>query len=103
MYNYINVAIDEVAEAMLINQLTPHASLKDFLATSKIAESPAKHVSSSHVWAEVHQDYSYLRDLCIAIKEKASKEESNSIEQLMDGYIAAFDKDLWMLSQAVDD
>ncbi|MCH4896439.1 DNA starvation/stationary phase protection protein [Marinilabiliaceae bacterium JC040] len=99
MYNAINVAIDEVAEAMLMQGDKPYGNLKEFLSQTKIEEAQIGNVKSSVVWSEVLKDFKYLQDLCKDIKEEAGENKSSNIEQLMDGYISAFDKDIWMLNQ----
>ena len=97
LYNGINSAIDEVAEANLINGGKPVATLKDFLAISNIVEPEAKAISSEEIFEAVYADFEYLLNSSKAIKEKADEEKNYNISAMMDGYIGEYSKMLWMI------
>ena len=98
LYNGINSAIDEVAEAILMEEGKPLASLKDFLSVSKIKEQDAADVHSDVVLASVLEDFKYLLASSIEIKKQADEKNSYMISAMMDGYIIEYKKSLWMLS-----
>lgn len=100
-YNGINGAIDELAENMLMMNLTPLASLTDFLANSNIKEAEMKNINSNEVWTAVLADFTYLLDSVKQVKKLADASEVYHISILMDDLIKNFTKSIWMIKQVV--
>ena len=103
LYDGVNEAIDAVAENLLMIGGHPLASLKDFLAHSKIEEVPAQYVSSSVVFESVLKDFEYLLASSKAIKKAADEKEEYLISGLMDEYIGQYSKSIWMIKQMMAD
>ena len=102
LYNVINSAIDEVAENILMIGGEPPASLKDFLANTKIEEAKAEHLKSKDIFKEVQADFEYLLNSSLVIKKTADESNNYIISALMDNYIQNFSKNIWMISQATE-
>lgn len=100
-YDGINEAIDEVAEKLLMVDGKPLASLKDFLATSKIKEADAKHLSSKEVFKEVLKDFEYLLESAKDVKKAADEKEVFLVSTYMDDLIGDFSKNIWMIKQVI--
>lgn len=100
LYNYINEAIDEVAENILMLNGKPACSLKVFLELSHIQEVDDCYLSSHEIYKIVIEDFQYLLDSLLEIKKQADKDNQVLISSLMDNYISEFYKTLWMLRQA---
>ncbi|OCN04782.1 DNA starvation/stationary phase protection protein [Erysipelotrichaceae bacterium MTC7] len=89
-YNYINEAIDEVGELILMVNEKPLASLKDYLAVSAIKEADLDYKNSKDVWVEVRQ-----------VKEAAEAKNLDVVGIQMDDYIKEFTKSIWMINQVL--
>lgn len=100
-YNYINEAIDEIAENILMIGFQPVASLKGFMELSKIEEAKDQQLSSKEIYNTVLKDFNYLLEAIKEIKQLADKEDNYLISSLMDDYIGNFTKSIWMLNQVV--
>ncbi|WP_294581377.1 DNA starvation/stationary phase protection protein [uncultured Thomasclavelia sp.] len=100
-YNYINEAIDEIAENILMIGFQPVASLKEFMELSKIEEAKDQQLSSKEIYNTVLKDFNYLLEAIKEIKQLADKEDNYLISSLMDDYIGNFTKSIWMLNQVV--
>lgn len=103
LYGYINEAIDEVAENILMLEGKPLASIKDFLEVSSIKEASRENIKSKYIYREVLDDFSYLLESVVSIKKDADENEIYIISALMDDYIKEFSKSIWMIKQVVRD
>lgn len=103
LYGYINEAIDEVAENILMLEGKPLASIKDFLQVSSIKEASRDNIKSKYIYKEVLDDFSYLLESVVSIKKDADENEVYIISALMDDYIKEFSKSIWMIKQVVRD
>lgn len=101
-YNYINSAIDEVAENILMLGMNPKASLASYLEIAEIKEADEKHKLVKDIYKEVLSDFSYLLKSVEGIKAEADKEDNYLISALMDDYLKQFSKSIWMISQVVE-
>ncbi len=102
-YDYINEAIDEVAENLLMMGGKPLASLKDFLANASIEEAEMKEIKSKEIYKIVLADFRILLEEVKEIKVSADEENNYLISALMDEYIKQFSKSIWMIGQVVED
>ena len=102
-YDYINEAIDEVAENLLMMGGKPLASLKDFLANASIEEAEMKEIKSKEIYKVVLADFRILLEEGKEIKVSADEENNYLISALMDEYIKQFSKSIWMIGQVVED
>ena len=103
LYGYINEAVDEVAENILMLEGKPLASLKDFLENAQIEEANMESIKSKYIYREVLKDFSYLLELVLDVKKDADVNEVYVVSALMDDYIKEFKKSIWMISQVVND
>lgn len=99
-YNFFAEAVDEIAENILMSGYQPNASLKQFLADSKIEESNNDYRKPKEVYKSMILDFEYLYERVIEVKKLAESEDNYLISNLMDNFIAHFKKSLWMLKQA---
>ena len=103
LYDYINEAIDEVAENLLMMNGKPVGSLKKMLEIAQIEEASDESIKSKYIFKEVLKDFNYLLDLVKEIKASADEENNYLISALMDEYIKQFSKSIWMINQVIDD
>lgn len=103
LYGYINEAIDEVAENILMLEGKPLASIKEFLEASNIKEASRENIKSKYIYKEVLDDFSYLLESVVSLKKDADEKEIYMISALMDDYIKEFSKSIWMIKQVVRD
>lgn len=102
LYNGINKAIDEVAEAILMTDHKPVATMKEFLEISAIDEAKAEHIKSKEIYEAVLSDFKYLLDSIKSLKNEADETNEYLISSLMDDYIKEFTKSIWMINQVVE-
>ena len=93
LYNGVNKAIDEVAEAILMTGFKPAASME---------EVKGEHITSKDIYKVVLNDFNYLLDRIKSLKNNADNENNYLISSLMDDYIKEFTKSIWMISQVVE-
>ncbi len=99
LYDAMLIKIDGVAEAMLMNNMRPVASLKEFSTYTQIEEASAEMRLTKEVYDAVLKDYEFIQASNVAIKKLAEEKDLFHISALMDEYIALFAKDIWMLKQ----
>ena len=97
LYDGINEAIDQVAEAILMDGGRPLATLKDFLANARIKEAEAKDITSDEIFKEVFADFTYLLNASKEIKAAADELANYNVSAMMDSYIGEYTKMLWMI------
>ncbi|MFI3285437.1 MAG: DNA starvation/stationary phase protection protein [Rikenellaceae bacterium] len=98
-FREINNNIDDVAETMLMLELKPVASLKEFLEKSQIKESQDGYMKGHDIYNHVLADFEYFRQLVNIIKKQADDEMIYQVSALMDDLIAQFAKNIWMVKQ----
>ena len=103
LYDYVNEAVDEVAEHLLMIGGKPKASLKEFLEAASIKEAESKSIVSSDVFKEVLNDFELLLSEVKEIKQAADQKDEYVISSLMDEYIKQFAKSIWMIKQVVSE
>ena len=103
LYDYVNEAVDEVAEHLLMIGGKPKASLKEFLEAASIKEAESKSIVSSDVFKEVLNDFELLLSEVKEIKQAADQKDEYVISSLMDEYIIQFAKSIWMIKQVVSE
>ncbi|WP_143452105.1 ferritin-like domain-containing protein [Kandleria vitulina] len=101
-YNMINAQIDDVAEVMLMNGYHPVATLEEFKNNSSIKEAKGEfNTDVKAVYTELCNDFHYLLEAVVSIKEAADEVSSYQISSLMDEYISAYKKVIWMIEQTM--
>ena len=103
LYGYINEAVDEVAENLLMLNAKPFASLRDFLDNADIEEAKMEQVKSKYIYREILKDFNVLLASIKDIKKEADASENYIISALLDDYMKEFSKSIWMINQGVND
>ncbi len=98
-FREVNESIDDVAETMLMLELKPVASLKDFLAKSQIKEADEGYIKGHDIYTHVLADFEYIKQLVNIIKKQADDEMIYQASALMDDLMAKFAKHIWMIKQ----
>ncbi len=98
-FRAINECIDDVAETMLMLELKPVASLAEFLEKTQIKEVKDGYMKGYDIFTEVLKDFEYFKQLVTIIKKQADDEMIYQVSALMDGLIAEFAKNIWMIKQ----
>ncbi|MFI3280455.1 MAG: DNA starvation/stationary phase protection protein [Rikenellaceae bacterium] len=98
-FRAINECVDDVAETMLMLELKPVASLKEFLEKSQIKEVEDGYVKGYDIYTHVLSDFEYFKQLVTIIKKQADDEMIYQVSALMDDLIAQFAKGIWMIKQ----
>ncbi len=101
LYDGIVAAVDEVAETMMMLELKPVASLKEFLEMSNIKETNDEMKSADDIMKHVLADFEMLLAEITVIKIAADEENVYLVSALMDEYMAQFSKSIWMVKQTL--
>ncbi len=101
LYNGFLVTIDEVAEAMLMCEMKPVASLAEFAANTKIKEVKAEFIDGLEIFKHVLEDFTYFIDSVKSLKALADENGNYLVSAMMDNLIAQFAKNIWMMRQVV--
>ena len=100
-YNEINTQIDEVAEKMLMVEMQPLGTMKDYLANTCIQEAENKKIPENEVYPILIKDYETLLQKTTEIKKESDEKECYLISAYMDELIASYKKNIWMLKQSI--
>ncbi len=98
-FREISNNIDDVAETMLMLELKPAASLKEFLEKTQIKEAEDGYIKGHDIFNHVLSDFEYFKQLVNIIKKQADDEMIYQVSALMDDLIAQFAKNIWMVKQ----
>ena len=99
-YDGVNDQIDEVAEAILMLEGQPLGTMKDYLELSKIKEASNAPISGDDVMDAILEDFKYVLDSAVSIKELADNDNVYMISAMMDDIMANYMKAIWMLKQS---
>ena len=99
-YDEINEQIDEVAEKMLMIDMQPLGTMKDYLANTTIQEAENAKIDENSVYPILIKDYDTLLNQVKTIKKQADDQSCYMMSSFMDVLISSYKKDLWMLKQA---
>ena len=98
-YDQVSALVDEVAEVMLMCDMKPIATVKEYLDTTDIKESKGAFVTSKEAFAEVAKDFEHILKLVKDVKKLAEEKELDVISIKCDTYIEQVSKAVWMLTQ----
>lgn len=98
LYDHTTEVMDEVAERMLALGARPVANLKDALALATIKELEDKDIDGAKAVEVLIADLQLLNKDAKELRELAGEAEDSATEDLFVGYIAEYEKTLWMLN-----
>lgn len=99
-YDEVNEQIDEVAEKMLMIDMQPLGTMKDYLANTTIQEAENAKIDENSVYPILIKDYDTLLNQVKTIKKQADDQSCYMISSFMDELISSYKKHLWMLKQS---
>ncbi|MGL4741086.1 MAG: Dps family protein [Sarcina sp.] len=98
LYNIMAEGMDEVAEVLLSSGFKPVASMKSFLEVATIAELPEEKIGSRKAIEILKADFEKMLASTKEIIAIADEEGNMPVSDLMHGYLAEYQKSLWMLN-----
>ena len=98
LYDGISDALDEVAELIKINNKTPLASMKDYLAISAIEERSSEELSALTVIDITQKDMLYFKKSLEALRKLADEEDPYDVVGMLEDHLSNYNKSLWFLS-----
>ncbi len=101
LYDDLFAKYDEVAERLKMLDVYPLASLKDYLAVTKVEELENRDYQIGEVFAILKQELEALRELSITIRAEADEEDDFGTVAMMEDHVAGFDKQLWFIVSAL--
>jgi len=101
LYDDLFEKFDEVAERIKMLGEFPKASIKEYLEISKVEELPNEDVAIKRVFEIVKEEVSYLKELATSIRLEADGNDDFVTVGLMEDHIAAYDKELYFINQAM--
>jgi len=101
LYDDLFEKFDEVAERIKMLGEFPKASIKEYLEISKVEELPNEDVAIKRVFEIVKEEVSYLKELATSIRLEADNNDDFVTVGLMEDHIAAYDKELYFINQAM--
>ena len=99
-YDEINEQIDEVAEKMLMIDMQPLGTMKDYLTNTTIQEAENAKIDENSVYPILIKDYDTLLNQVKTIKKQADDQSCYMMSSFMDELISSYKKHLWMLKQS---
>ncbi|MGS0973133.1 MAG: Dps family protein [Candidatus Izemoplasmataceae bacterium] len=101
IYDDLFVKFDEVAERIKMLGEFPKASIREYLEISKVEELNDEDVTIKKVFEIVKAEIAYLKTLSTAIRKEADGNDDFVTVGLMEDHIAAYDKELYFVNQAM--
>lgn len=97
MYDEVKQRIDEVAERILTLGSHPVSTLAEYLEYSSIDETGFK-INDTEMVSNLTRDIKILVEKMNIVLDSCEKDNDSGTEDLIAGYVAAAEKDHWMLS-----
>lgn len=98
-YDEVNEQIDELAEHILTLGYQPLGTLQDYLNNTELAEAKNEKISENLVFTNVKEDIKIILEKVKQIKQTSDDKEVYITSALMDDYMKAYSKTLWMINQ----
>ncbi len=98
LYNQTFENFDEVAEVLKMRGEMPLSTMKEYLAVATMQEVPTKVYSCCEVLKMLENDVEFMLQEATAIRNKASEVDDFHVQGIFEGYINAFQKELWFLN-----
>lgn len=102
LYNELGEQFDEFAERILVLGGRPPSTMKEYLELATIKERPAKAFSVQEVYKEVLADFTTMLGDLEELHRLASEADDPATDDLAVGYIAAYQKHIWMLNASIE-
>jgi len=97
LYDGVAEELDEVAERILQLGERPFATMKDYLANSRIKEVESKGISPDEVLSALQKDYEYVIESLKNGIDIAGEADDPVTEDMLTGMLASYEKNLWMI------
>ncbi len=97
LYSSLLECVDDIAESMLMLELQPVASLREYLDMASIKEVEDGAKSQEQIMSQLLADFEHLKAEVLVIKMQADDEQIFLVSALMDGYLAQLSKNIWMI------
>ena len=96
-YNYVRLAIDELAERIRVFGQTPLSTMRDYLETSELRESGTD-LTGLEMIREILRDYRILLEHMFAVIEVSLENGDSGTEDMVKGFVKQTEKYHWMLT-----
>lgn len=97
LYDSLSGVFDEVAEVIIMQNATPLASLKDFLANSSIEEIESRDYKENEVISITLDDMKKIKNQVEIIRLLASEEDNYSVVSMLEEQLNHYSKTIWFL------
>ena len=97
LYDALADVLDEVAELLKMNEETPLASLKEYLAVTSIEELPSVELAVKDVISVTTADMETMKATAEAIRAMADEEDLYDVVGMMEDQLENYKKNLWFL------
>ena len=101
-YTATAIEIDTVAERILQLEERPLASMKSYLEVSTLKEAESVKIKPANAAGDILSDYEAVLKEIREIVLLASENNDDQTVALLDGAIANYEKQIWMLSAYLD-
>ena len=100
----VNIKKDTVETKGFIGDIfkDPLGTMQDYLNTTCIKEAKNEKIKECQIYENIIKDYETLNKKVIEIKEKSDNSKQYATSSLMDNYISAYIKHLWMLNKTIE-
>lgn len=99
IYDELQLMVDEVAEAMLMSDMKPVATMGEFVEKASLKEQKLDFTTSKEAFAAVAADYAALLETVGKVKKQAEKDGQDLIAIKCDTLTETLEKTHWMLTQ----
>ena len=97
LYDEVTETLDEVAELMKIHGSQPMASLKEYMAETKIEELPSQEIRTKDALLIVKDDLGELIKQAEVVRSDAQESDLYDVEDALEEQLASYHKTLWFV------
>ena len=101
LYDGLADVLDEAAEMLKINEETPLASMKEFLAVSTVEELPSVEISVAEAIKIVTADMEALKKVAEEVRVAADEEDAYDVVGMLEGHLTDYNKNIWFVKAMV--
>lgn len=97
LYDDLFLKFDEVAERVKMLGYYPHASLKEHLEHSSVAELGKEDVAITYSYEVLLESLNYLKESALGIRKLADENDDFVTVSLMEEHVTVYDKEIWFI------
>lgn len=98
LYNQTFENFDEVAELLKMRDRLPLSTMAEYLSVATLKETETRDYTCCEVLKMLTADVEFMMQEAMEIRKEASEKDDFEVQDIFEGYLLAFKKELWFLN-----